>query len=345
MTDEQKQFLIRLLNEPAISGFEGPVQKIWRDEVSKYCSNIHEDAHGNLTAILNEGKEKSIMVVGHSDEIGLIVNYINDEGFIYFKSVGGVDPSILASQRVRIVNKNGIVHGIIGKTSIHLDTKEEKKLPKMHELWIDIGAENKDDAEKYISVGDPIIFGQDFQQMTGDVAAARCWDNRVGIFVSAEVIKRLSKEKKLAHTVYGVSSTQEESGLWAARQPGYTFEPSVAIAVDVMPCTDNPGISKEKFGNTKVGKGPVVTRGVRTNAKISDSLIETAKLKKIPYQVEVDQGWTATDADPISMVKGGIPIGVVSLATRYLHTSIETLSLKDIEDTIELLVQYMLNMK
>ncbi|RPI13625.1 MAG: M42 family peptidase [Ignavibacteriae bacterium] len=345
MTDEQKQFLIKLLNEPAISGFEGPVQKIWKDEVSKYCDNIHEDAHGNLTAILNKGKDKSIMVVGHSDEIGLIVNYINDDGFIYFKSVGGIDPSMLSSQRVRIINKNGVVHGAIGRTSVHLDTKDEKKAPKMHELWIDIGAENKEEAEKYVAIGDPVVFGEDFQQLIGDSAMARCWDNRVGIYVSAEVVKRLSKEKKLGCTVYGVSSTQEESGLWAARQPGYTYDPTLAIAVDVMPCTDNPGICKEKFGDTKVGKGPVITRGVRTNNQMSIDLIELAKEKKIPYQVDVDQGWTATDADPISMVKGGIPIGVVSLPTRYLHTSIETLSLKDIDDTVELLVQYILNKK
>jgi tetrahedral aminopeptidase len=345
MTDEQKQFLIKLLNEPAISGFEGPVQKIWRDEVSKYCNNIHEDSHGNLTAILNEGKGKSVMVVGHSDEIGLIVNYINDEGFLYFKSVGGIDPSMLASQRVRIINKTGVVNGAIGRTSVHLDANGEKKIPKMHELWIDIGAANKIEAEKYVSIGDAVVFGEDFRHMIGDVAMARCWDNRVGIYVSAEVVKRLSKEKKLGCSVYGVSSTQEESGLWAARQPGYIFEPSLAIAVDVMPCTDNPGISKEKFGDTKVGKGPVITRGVRTDNKMSNDLIEIAKEKKIPYQVDVDQGHTSTDADPISTVKGGIPIGVVSLPTRYLHTSTEILSLKDIDDTVELLIQYILNIK
>jgi endoglucanase len=345
MTDAQKQFLIKLLNEPAISGFEEPVQKIWKDEVSKYCKNIHQDPHGNLTAILNKGKKRSIMVVGHSDEIGLIVNYINDEGFLYFKSVGGIDPSMLASQRVRIIGKNGVINGAVGRTSVHLNADGEKKIPKMHELWVDIGASNKEEAEKHVSIGDPVVFGHDFQQMIGDVAMARCWDNRVGIYVSAEVTKNLSKEKKLRCTFYGVSSVQEESGLFAARQPGYNFEPSAAIAVDVMPCTDNPGICKEKFGDTKVGKGPVITRGVRTNNKLSQDLIELAKNKKIPYQVDVDQGWTATDADPISTVKGGIPIGVVSLPTRYLHTSVETLSLKDIDDTIELITQYILQNK
>ncbi len=342
MINEQKQFLKKLLNEPAISGFEEPVQKIWKEEVSKYCKKIDRDPHGNLTAVLNKGKNKSIMIVGHSDEIGLIVNYINDEGFIYFKPVGGVDPSILASQRVRILTKNGIRHGVIGKTSLHLEPNGEKKLPKMHELWIDIGAENKADAFKYVSIGDPVIFGQDFQQMTDDTAMARCWDNRVGIYVVAEVIKNLSKKKKLNCTVYGVSSTQEESGLWAARNPGFSYEPSCAIAIDVMPCTDNPGILKEKFGETKVSKGVVITRGVRTNNKMSEDLIETAKTKNIPYQVDVDYGHTSTDADPISTVKSGIPIGVLSLPTRYLHTSVEVLSLKDIDNTVELLTQYIL---
>jgi putative aminopeptidase FrvX len=342
MTESQKQFMIRLLNEPAPSGYEGPVQAIWKNEVSKFCKDIKKDVHGNLTATQNPGKPKSALIVGHSDEVGLIANFINNEGFIYVNSIGGVDPSILGSQRVRIITKKGIVHGVIGRTSVHLEITPitERKLPRMHEIWVDIGAKNKKDAEKYVSMGDPIIFGNDFQQMTGDTATARCWDNRVGVFVVAEVLRNLQKVKKLNHTVYGVSSVQEETSLWGARGPAYALKPTLGIAIDVMPCTDSPGILKERFGDTKVGNGPVITRGVRTNNVISDELISIAKRKKIPYQVDVDSGYTSTDADPISQVRAGIPTSVISLATRYLHSSVETLRLKDIENTILLLTQY-----
>jgi endoglucanase len=345
MTESQKQFLVKLLNEPAPSGFEKPVQKIWKAEVSKFCKTITKDPYGNLTAVLNEGFDKSILIVGHSDEIGLIVHYINDEGFIYVSPIGGVEAGILASHRVRILTKNGIINGVIGKTSLHLQTLDDKKPIKLHEVWIDIGAKNKKDAEKYVSAGDPVIFGEDFTQLTDDKATARCWDNRVGIYVVAEVVRNLAKVKNLKKTVYGVSSIQEETGVWGARATAYTARPTLAIAIDVMPATDSPGILKEKYGDTKIGNGPVITRGVRANNAITDKLIATAVKKKIPYQIEVDHGSTSTDADPISQVRGGIPIGVVSLATRYLHSAVEILSLSDIDKTIELLTQFIINDK
>ncbi len=349
MTESQKQFLVKLLNEPAPSGYEEPVQKLWKDEVSKFCKVIKKDIHGNLTAVLNPGNEKSVLIVGHSDEIGLIVQYINDEGFIYVGSIGGVEAGILASHRVRIITKKGILYGVIGKTSLHLQASDDKKPLKLHDVWIDIGAKNKKDAEKYVSKGDPVIFGEDFTQLVDDRATARCWDNRVGIYVVAEVVRNLSKVKSasggLKKTVYGVSSTQEETGVWGARGAAYTAKPTLAIAIDVMPSTDSPGVSKEKFGDTKVGSGPVISRGVRTDNVLSDKLIDTAVKKKIPYQIEVEHGHTHTDADPISQVRSGIPIGVVSLATRYLHSAVEILSLNDIDQTIELLTQFIINDK
>jgi endoglucanase len=322
------------------------VQAIWHKEVKKFCPGIHKDSHGNLTAVLNPGKAKSIMIVGHSDEIGLIVNYINNEGFIYARPIGGVDPNILASHRARILTPKGVVHAAIARTSLHLlsATQRDKKL-ELHEIWLDIGAKNKKDAEKYISIGDPVVFGGDYQEMTNGTAMARCWDNRIGIYIVAETLRKLTKEKSLKTTVYGVSSVQEETGVWGAGNRAYSNKPNAAIAIDVIPCSDQPEIPKEKFGETKLGFGPVITRGVRTNNKMSAELIETAKRKKIPHQIDVDYGHTWTDADPISQVRGGIPIGVVSVPTRYLHSSVETLSLKDIDLTVDLLVEYILKSK
>lgn len=346
MTNEQKKFLVDLVNTPAPSGHEEPVQKIWEKEVKQFCSNLSRDIHGNISAVLNPGKEKTIMIVGHSDEIGLIINYINNEGFIYVRPIGGVDPTILASHRARILTKKGPVSAAIGRTSLHLltNTQRDKKL-ELHDLWLDIGAKNRKDAEKYVSVGDPVVFGGDYEEMTNGTAMARCWDNRIGVYIVAETLRKLTKVKNLKHTVCGVSSVQEETGVWGAGVNAYSNKPTAAVAIDVIPCSDQPEIPKEKFGNTKIAAGPVITRGVRTNNKMAEELVESAKRKKIPYQIDVDYGHTWTDADPISQSRGGVAIGVVSVPTRYLHTSVETLCLKDIELTVDLLTEYIIKTK
>ncbi len=341
MTNEQKQFLVNLVNTPAPSGFEEPVQKIWKEEVEKFCPDISKDVHGNLTAVLNGGKERSIMIVGHSDEVGLIINYINDDGFIFVRPIGGIDPTILASQRARILTKKGPVPAAIGRTSLHLLTaaQRDKKL-EMHDVWLDIGAKNRKDAEKYVNIGDPVIFGGDYEEMTNGTAISRCWDNRIGVYIVAETLRKLSKVKNLKNTVYGVSSVQEETGVWGAGNPAYNFKPNAAIAIDVIPTSDQPEIPKERFGVTKLGLGPVITRGVRTNNKLADELIGAAKRKNMKMQIDVDYGHTWTDADPISQSRGGVAIGVVSVATRYLHSSVETLSLNDIDLTVDLLAEF-----
>ena len=346
MKDSQKQFLINLINTPAPSGHEEPVQKIWRNEVSAFCPDVYKDTHGNMIASLNPGKEKSIVVVGHADEVGLIINYINDEGFLFVKPIGGIDVTVLSSHRARVITKKGIVYGAIGKTSIHLLTREQReKKSEMHDVWIDIGAKNKKDAQKYVSIGDPVVFGADYQEMINNTAIARCWDNRIGIYITAEVLRKLSTNKKLNKTVYGISSVQEETGVWGAKNAVYDLQPTAAIAVDVMPCTDQPEVKKETFGETGLGKGPVITRGVRTNNRMSDELINISLKKKIPYQVDVDFGHTWTDADPISQSRAGVPIGVVSVPTRYLHTSVETLNLKDVDQSVDLIAEYITQTK
>ncbi len=346
MTNEQKQFLVNLVNTPAPSGFEEPVQKLWKEDVGKFCTDIKKDVHGNLTAVLNPGKERSIMIVGHSDEIGLIINYINNEGFIYVRPIGGVDPTILASHKARILTSKGIVPAVIGRTSLHLLTNSQRdKKPELNDVWLDIGAKNRKDAEKYVSIGDPVIFGGDFEEMANSTATSRCWDNRIGVYIVAETLRKLAKVKNLKHTVYGVSSVQEETGVWGAGGPAYYFRPNAAIAIDVMPCSDQPEIPKERFGITKLGAGPVITKGVRTNNKLTGEIISTAKKKKMKHQIDVDYGHTWTDADPISQSRGGIAIGVVSVATRYLHSSVETLNLKDIDMTIELLAEFIIKSK
>jgi len=348
MTESQEQFLQKLIECPGPSNYEENVQKLWRSEVSSIVSDITIDPHGNNIATLKGTENISILIVGHADEIGLIVRYINSEGFIYVSKVGGVDPAILPSHRVRILSsKTGkTVHGVIGRTAPHQTSGDEKdKKITYSDIWIDIGAKDKAEAELLIAIGDVVIYGEGYQRLTGTKATARCFDNRIGIYVVAEVLKNLARRNgELKATVYGVSSIQEETGVWGAGRAGYSINPTLAVAVDVTPSTDSPGISKALWGEISVSKGAVFNKGIRSNRKITQLFIDNAEKHKIPYQIEVDNGHTSTDADPISQQRAGIPIGVLSPATRYLHSSCEILDLDDLDHCVNLLTEFILSL-
>ncbi|MDP4218990.1 MAG: M42 family metallopeptidase [Bacteroidota bacterium] len=348
MTQEQEQFLQKLIECPGPSNYEENVQKLWRSEVSPLVPEITIDPHGNNVATLKGSQNISILIVGHADEIGLIVRYINSDGFIYVSKVGGVDPAILPSHRVRILSsKTGkTVHGVIGRTAPHQSNPDEKeKKITYSDIWIDIGAKDKAEAESLVGIGDVAIYGEGYQRLSGTRATARCFDNRIGIYIVAEVLKNLSKRKQeLKATVFGVSSIQEETGVWGAGRAGYALNPTLAIALDVTPSTDSPGISKALWGEVNVSKGAVFNKGIRSNRKITQLFVETAEKHKIPYQIEVDNGHTSTDADPISQQRAGIPIGVLSPATRYLHSSCEILDLDDLDHCVNLLTEFILNL-
>ncbi|CAN5484855.1 M42 family metallopeptidase [soil metagenome] len=344
MNPTQKEFLVSLINELGPSGHEFNVQKLWKNEVSKFCKNINVDPHGNLTATLNPEKEFSVMIVGHADEIGLIVNYIDDKGFLYFMNIGGVDQTILSAHKARIMTKNGIVEGIFGQKSLHHEDSHNRKLPKRHEVYIDIGAKDKKEAEKLITIGDPVIYGENYIDLQGKNAAARCFDNRIGIYLVAEIMRKLST-KKFNTKVYGVSSVQEETGVWGAGNAAYNLKPDIGIAFDVCPSTDIPGTSKEQFGDLRLGAGPIIRRGVIAHHKISDLLIQTAKKKKIKIQIDVENGRFGTDSDPISKSRGGVAVGGVEIPTRYLHSSAEVLNHDDVDNCIELVTEFILSLE
>ena len=348
MTTQQEQFLQLLIDTPGPSNHEEEVQRIWREEIRSSVDTIDVDAHGNNIATLKAGTELSILLAGHSDEVGLIVKYIAENGFIYVMNVGGVDPGMLPSHRVRILSSitGKIVHGVVGLTSVHLKGKEDTGKLKYSDVWLDIGAVSKEEAEKLVAIGDVVIYGEGYQRLAGTRATARCFDNRIGIYIVAETMKNLALRKgELSATVYGLSSVQEETGLWGARHAGYSTQPTLAIAIDVMPCTDSPGISKELHGDTKMSAGAVIERGIRTNKKISKMLVATAVGKAIKYQINIENGDTHTDADPISSQRSGIPIGVISAPTRYLHSACEVLDLTDLDACVNLLTEFVLSLK
>ncbi|HEX2788324.1 MAG TPA: hypothetical protein VHP32_10485 [Ignavibacteria bacterium] len=341
METKKKDFLVRLINEPGPSGFEEKVQKIWKTEVSSFCRNIKGDVHGNLTATLNPDEEFSIMIVGHSDEIGLVINYVDDNGFIYFYSIGGVDASILGSQRARIITKNGIIEGVFGQKSLHQEDGGKRSVPKRYEVFIDIGAKSKAEVLKQVTIGDPVIFGNDYRDLRNNLAASRCFDNRIGIFIVAETLRKLSN-KKFKTKVFGVSSVQEEINTGGAGNAAYYLNPTMAIAIDVMPATDYPGVSQTQFGDCKLGSGPVIRRGVRTNKRIADKMLEVAKKKKYKYQIDMDNGRFGTDSDYIAPIRSGIPVGGIEVATRYLHSCEEVLSLKDLDESVNYMTDLIL---
>jgi endoglucanase len=341
MRSESRDFLVRLLDEPAPSNFEGPAQRIWREYVEPFADRVESDVYGNHVAIRDGSEDVSVLVVGHSDEIGLIVRRIDDGGMLWFGKIGGVDPAVLAGTRVRVLTKKGVLPGVIGLPAIHLlPPGETSKKPKLTDLCIDIGAKDRRAAERLVQPGDPVVFGEDFRELEGYFASHRAFDNRMGCWVVADMMRRLARKKSLRPTVYGVSSVQEETGVWGAGLVAERYEPSLAIAVDVTHDTGTPGISKTSWPDVACGKGPVIGRGVRVSRVISDLLDRAARAGKIPVQFEVDEGNTSTDADPISARKTGIPVGTVSVPCRYMHTPCEVIHLGDLEQAAALLAKF-----
>src|SRR5262245_14278502 len=263
MREESVNFLRSLLNTPSPPGHEVRGQRVWLDYVGKYAGETFTDAYGNAVAILNKGGSPRVMLAGHADEIAMTVNYIDPQGFIYVRKLGGVDPAITKAQRVTIHAKAGPVRGVVGNVAPHLMKEEQdKKPPKMHDLFIDIGAKDQKDAQQLVSVGDPITLNEDFELLRNELAIARAFDNRIGTFAVADTLRLLREsEVQLQAEVSAVSNIMEEVGLLGARQIAYTLKPDAAIVVDVTHATDYPCVNKAQHGDVSVGHGPSLTHG------------------------------------------------------------------------------------
>lgn len=347
MREESLQFLRTLVNTPSPVGYEVRGQRVWRDYVQAFADETFSDAYGNCVAVLNKGGSPRLMLAGHADEIAMAVNYIDDEGYLYVRKLGGVDAAITKAQRVVIHAAGGPVKGVVGNVAPHL-MKEEKdpKPPKMHDLFIDIGAGSRKDAQKLVRVGDPITLVDEFDLLRGDLAVARAFDNRVGTFAVAETLRLLKESKAKLHAeICAVSNVQEEVGLLGARQIAYSLKPDVALVVDVTHATDYPTVNKQQHGDVKIGAGPSVTHGGCNHPEVVARLEQLAKAKKIPLQHETMSGTSGTDTDAIFWTRGGIPSALVSLPNRYMHSPVEVVSLKDLERIPELLVAFAQSLK
>jgi tetrahedral aminopeptidase len=336
MRDESISFLKELVEAGGPSGYEQPVQSIFRREASHYADQVTTDVMGNTIAVRNPNGHPRLMFAGHADEIGFLVRYVNDEGFIYFGPVGGWDPEIVVGQRVTIHTANGPVRGVIGKRAIHLmDEEDRKKRSELHALWIDVGLTNRAAVEERVAIGDPITMAAEFERLQGDVAVAKSFDNRMAVFIVAETL-RLLRGRSLRAAVCGVSTVQEEIGLRGARTSSYGVDPQVGVALDVCHACDYPDADKRRVGEIALGRGPVIARGANINPRVFELLVRAAREEQIPIQIQAAPGGTGTDANAMQLNKAGMATGLVSVALRYMHTPCEVLSLTDLENACRL---------
>jgi putative aminopeptidase FrvX len=335
-------FLTELLHARSPSGYEGEAQAVFDRHVKPAADLYTGDALGNRIATLNPSGDPTLMMAGHIDELGLLVTYVNKDGFIYFDTIGGHDRTVISGRRVIIQTASGPVKGVTGKRAIHLmDEADRKKVPEIHEIWIDIGAASKKEALERVSIGDAATYDHEFELIHGTIGTARAFDNKVGAYVVGETLIRLSREaKKPAAKVVAVATSQEEIGTRGAAGSGYSVDPQVALVVDVGHATDHPDCDNRKYGETKLGAGPIICRGPNINPKVYDALIKAAKKLKIPYQVESDPRPTGTDARAIQIARGGVATGVVSIPLRYMHTPSELVDLEDVERCVKLFCEF-----
>lgn len=330
---QARNFLENLLATISPSGYEYEAAEVIKQYAATFAQRVTVDVHGNVVAVINPGGRPRIMLAGHMDEIGLQITNIDDNGYLRFATIGGWDPQIMPGQRVWIRSAAGRVTGVIGKKPIHLMKEEDrKKVVRVEQMWIDIGAASAAEASKRVSVGDCAVLAQGFEQLSSDIIAARGIDNRCGAFVVFEAAK-LAAELNPRAEVYAVATVQEEIGLRGAITSAYHIQPQVAIAVDVAHATDYPSVNdeRERVGHIRLGGGPVVSRGPNINPRLFTLLQEVASDKQIPTQILAEPRGTGTDANVIQLARGGVATGLISIPNRYMHTPVELIHLKDLE--------------
>ena len=349
MKASEKKFLLDLLDTPSPSGFEVQGQRKWAAYVRPHADRVEHDAYGNTWATLDARPKDSpyrVMLEAHADEIGFMINYISDEGFLYVIRIGGSDRAITRGRHVRILGDKGEVDGVFGHTAIHLRNTANEKVPAWEDLYVDVGAKTKDEVLAMgLRVGHPMVFA-DGATMLGDRRlVGRALDNRVGGFIIAQVLARLSKKRKRPATVVALNAVQEEIGSKGARMATYRLQPDVAVVLDVTHATDTPGIAKNKHGEVKLGAGPGLTHGTANHPALVQRLMEVAEKEGIPIQHQASSRSTGTDTDDIFASRSGVPSALVSLPMRYMHSTVETVDLDDVDAVVRLLTAFVLSVE
>ena len=332
-------FLEKLMLSASPAGYEVQAAEVFRDYLAD-CCDVKCDVMGNTIAALNTDAPVRVMLSGHYDEIGFQIVYISDEGLLYFRANGGIDKLNVPSSEVDILTENGLVPGVIGKKPIHLLTPAEReKALELKDMWIDIGAENREEAEKLVSVGDPVVMRANFRMLNEHRFISKGTDDKIGAFIVAETMRRLAK-RKLNVAVYGVGSVQEEVGLRGATVGSFAIDPAIGFGIDVGFATDLPDIPKKQYGDITLGKGPALSKSCDNNIVLGRIVRDTAKKHKIPYQESVAHRATGgTDTAAIQMTRGGVATALFSIPNRYMHSQVEMCDLRDAEAAIDLLVE------
>lgn len=334
-------FLKRLLDTPGPSGYEAAAARVWREEAAKFAAEVHADVAGNSIAVVNPTGSPTILLDGHVDEIGVIVQYIDDEGFVHINGIGGWDPQVLVAQRIRFMGEKGEVFGVIGKKPIHLIKPEDReKASKITDLWVDIGATSRAEAEARLAVGDPGVIDTHAVEIPHNRLVSRSIDNRIGAFTVLEALRRYA-ERPGAARVVAVATTQEEIAWHGGGALVVTnrVQPQMAIVVDVTFATDHPGIEKKELGDHRMGSGPVLSRGGIISPVVFRLLREAAQAEHVPFTVHAAARDTSTNADAIHIAHEGVATALVSIPNRYMHSPNEMISLDDVDHTAALIAE------
>ena len=344
MEPQAHEFLKALLLAPSPSGYEQPVQTVVRDCVQSFADQVTTDVHGNVIVAKNPGAAQRVLLAGHCDQIGLVVSYIDDKGYLYTKPIGGWDPQQLIGQRMTVWTASGPIPAVIARKPIHLLKEEERnKVVKLEEMWLDIGARDKADAASLVMIGDPVTLELGYQELRNGLANAPGMDNITGVWVVIEALRRAATHA-LNCAIYAVSTVQEEIGLRGAYTSTFGIAPHIGIAVDVTHATDCPTMDQKQGGDIRLGNGPVIERGPNVNPRLFTRLVETANTQQIPYQIAAHNRGTGTDANAIQLSRAGVVTGLVGIPNRYMHSAVETIALNDIDRAADLLAAFMVNL-
>lgn len=336
-----KEFLLELLHTPSPSGMEMEIQKKWIQYVSTFADKVITDNAGNAIGVLNPEAPFKVLLAGHCDEIALVINRIDDNGFLHFDKVGGINPKAAVGMKVTVLGYNGTITGVIGVNAQHHGGLKNDF--GLEDLFIDCGFKSKQEAEERVQIGDLCVYKTEPEILMDRYISARGLDNRTGAFIVAEVLRRLAKEN-VQVGVYAASTVNEETNMGGAYFAASGIEPTMAIACDVTFATDYPGVNKNKHGDVRLEKGPVLAKGAPINIKMNQLLEKAASERNIGLQYELTPRRTGTDADKMRLTGKGVPVALVSLPLRYMHSPVETASFQDMEKEIDLLFTMIKNL-
>jgi len=344
MEDRALAFLRRLLDAPGPSGYEQLPARVWREEAETFADEVTHDVLGNSFARVKPASDDpsapKILLAGHIDEIGFVITHVDKEGFLWFAPLGGWDDQVVVGQRLRILGHAGDVVGVVGKKAAHLLKEEDRQKPtKLAEMWIDIGASDRADAERRVGVGDPVVIDSRFVTLTDDICVARSMDDRVGAFVALEAA-RLAAADRGAADIYAVATVQEEITFGGALTASFSLPSAVAIAIDVTHSTDYPGADKKADDEVKIGGGPVLTRGATINDGVFYGLRDAARRLGIDVAIQASGKSSGTDADAMMRSGPGTATGLISIPNRYMHSPNEVVSLSDLENAARVIAAF-----